>query len=277
MLNDSNNYKGLKVRTAANEIGDVEIDSEIGTVDDCLFDDLSWAVRYLTLETGGWLSGRRVLISPYSVSWIDWETRTVQLSLTKAQVEASPDIDTAAPVTRAQELEVLGYYNYPEYWSGPALWGQSLHPTDLEQPDGETYEAMEHRHEVESLHSHLRGAAIVKGYYIHAIDGELGHVKGFLIDDKQWAIRYLVVATRNWLPGTTVLVSPGWINNVSWEDSAVHVALTREAIKSAPPYTAETPLTRDYENSLYNHYGRPPYWIPKTNAASGAATNYYRP
>jgi hypothetical protein len=82
--------------------------------------------------------------------------------------------------------------------------------------------------------SHLRSTKAVTGYHIEALDGELGHVDGFIVDDESWAIRYMEVATRNWWPGKKVLVSPAWIERTSWEDSEVYVSLSRDAIKSAP-------------------------------------------
>ena len=111
------------------------------------------------------------------------------------------------------------------------------------------------------MDSHLRSAAFVNGYNIEAADGEIGHVDGFVLDDEAWAIRYMEVATRNWWPGKKVLVSPAWIDRVSWEDSCVFVALSREAIKDAPEYVESGSITREYENLLHSHYGRPPYWL----------------
>ena len=58
---------------------------------------------------------------------------------------------------------------------------------------------------------------------MEATDGEIGHVEGFVIDNEAWAIRYIEVATRNWLPGKKVLVSPAWIERVSWPESKVYV------------------------------------------------------
>jgi hypothetical protein len=112
----------------------------------------------------------------------------------------------------------------------------------------------------ESVDSHLRSSEAVTGYHVEAADGEIGHLDSFVIDDEAWAIRYVEVATRNWLPGKKVLVSPAWIEKVSWEDSKVSAGLTRETIQNAPEYLDSSPITRDYENRLYVHYGRPPYW-----------------
>ena len=113
----------------------------------------------------------------------------------------------------------------------------------------------------DSTDSHLRSTKAVAGYHIEATDGELGHLDGFIVDDQAWAIRYIEVATRNWWPGKKVLVSPAWIQQVSWDDSKVYVDLSREAIQSAPEFVDFTPITREYENRLHAHYGRPPYWL----------------
>ena len=109
--------------------------------------------------------------------------------------------------------------------------------------------------------SHLRSTIEVNSYNIQASDGEIGHVEDFIIDDETWAIRYLVIDTHNWWPGKKVLVSPQWIERVSWSDSKVFVNLSRESIKNSPEYTEESLITRDYETILYQHYKRQGYWV----------------
>jgi hypothetical protein len=106
----------------------------------------------------------------------------------------------------------------------------------------------------------LRSVRDVTGYYIQAIDGDIGHVEDFIVDDREWAIRYMVVDTRNWWPGKKVVVSPDWIRQVSWRESQVHVDLTRDALQSAPEYDPDLPLARDYESRLFQHHGRRGYW-----------------
>jgi sporulation protein YlmC with PRC-barrel domain len=100
----------------------------------------------------------------------------------------------------------------------------------------------------------------VSGYQIQALDGEIGHVEDFVIDDETWGIRYLIVDTRNWWPGKKVLVSPQWIERVSWDQSKVFANLLRETIKQAPEYDGSRPITRDYETRLHQHHHREGYW-----------------
>lgn len=252
MLRNTTLLKGLVIRAT---------DGELGTVDQFYFDDETWAVRYLTVETGGWLGGRQVLISPFSVVHTDWEANRMDVSLTKKQVEHSPEINTLQPVSRQHEAAFLGYYAYPYYWGGPYLWGPAFYPVGLASSTKTSAEAMPARVSRESADSHLRSSEAVTGYNIEAVDGEIGHVDGFVVDDEAWAIRYVEVATRNWWPGQKVLVSPDWVERVSWADSSVYVGLSREAIKNGPAYTDATPITREYENRLHLHYGRPPYWL----------------
>ena len=255
MLTNAAHLKGFSIRAT---------DGEIGTVDQFYFDDETWAIRYLTVDTGGWLGGRQVLISPFSVVQTDWQDRRLDVALTKAQVENSPDIDTHLPVSRQHEAAYLGYYGYPFYWGGPNLWGPAFQPAGLASPTTVSADAIADRISKESTDSHLRSSEAVKGYYIEAADGEIGHVDGFVVDDEAWAIRYIEVATRNWWPGKKVLVSPAWIARVSWTNSAVYVGLSREAIQTGPEYAESTAITREYENQLYLHYGRPPYWLHQT-------------
>jgi hypothetical protein len=185
----------------------------------------------------------------------------LDVALTKKQVEHSPEIDTHLPVSRQHEATYLGYYGYPYYWGGPYLWGPAFYPAGLSGLTMPSAEAIADRVRGESQDSHLRSTEAVTGYDIEASNGEIGHVDGFVVDDEAWAIRYMEVATRNWLPGKKVLVSPAWIERVSWMDSKVYVGMLREAIKDGPEYIESRPITREYEDRLHQHYGRPPYWL----------------
>ena len=252
MLTNTKHLKGFVIRAT---------DGELGTVEQFYFDDETWAIRYLVVETGGWLGGKLVLISPISVSHTDWEARRLDVALTKKQVENSPDIDTQKPVSRQHEAAFFGYYGYPYYWDGPNLWGSGLYPAGLALPITDSAIVTAGSVRTESMDSHLHSTDAVLGYHMGATDGEIGHLDGFVVDDEAWAIRYVEVSTRNWWPGKKVLVSPAWIERVSWTDAKVYAGLTQEAIKSGPEYDESIPITRDFENQLFVHYGRPPYWL----------------
>ncbi len=251
------------------------VDGPIGRVRDLYFDDAAWVIRYVVVDTGAWLSGREVLISPYSTGTADWEGRVLPAGISKEQVRQSPAIDTDKPVSRQHEMGYLGYYGYPYYWGGSGLWGAGIYPGSMlngtafagsdiaytravaaNARETTAADAAQRQHE----DPHLRSCETVKGYHIHASDGEVGHVSGFLIDEHSWAIQYLVVNTSNWWLGHEVLVAPEWIAEVSWLRAMVTVDLNREQIKSAPAYDSSMPLSRDAEAGIHRHYGRRGYW-----------------
>ena len=241
-------------------------DGPIGKVKDFYFDDEAWAVRYLVVDTSKWLGGRDVLISPYALGRPDWENETLPVNFTKEKVQNSPGVERHRPVSRQYEASYLDYYGFPYYWGGTGLWGQGFSPGALTGDVGfNPYDSNRGYLRAPTSHDgnedpHLRSCNSVRGHHIVASDGEIGHVAGFLVDDFTWSIRYLVIDTSNWWMGHQVLVSPEWIESVSWADSTVTVGLKRDAIKNAPPYDANQPFDRESEALLYRHYSRGGYW-----------------
>ena len=230
------------------------IDGELGTVKEFYFDDQHWTIRYLIAETGTWLTDRQVLISPYALTGVRVEERHINVNLTREQIEGSPAISNDKPVSQQFEDYYYEYFGWPTYYGGSLMWGAYPYiPHDLKK-------SREPNHHKKIWNPSLRSTKEVSKYYIQANDGEIGHVEDFIIDDKAWAIRYLVINTRNWLPGKKVLVSPQWIERVSWEEGKVFVGLSLETIKKSPEYSEELLLNRDYEAQLHEHYNRPGYW-----------------
>jgi hypothetical protein len=230
------------------------LDGEIGQVDEFYFDDQHWVMRYLVVNTGNWLTGRLVLISPYALKSIDSKAQHIGIDLNKLQIEESPPLNSDKPVSRQFEEAYYGYYGWPMYWAGPFMWGYSPY---IER-DRQYWIACSE--EKNGWDPHLRSTDDVSGYHLRATDGDIGHVEDFIIDDETWAIRYLVIATQNWWPGKKVLVSPRWIERISWDDSTVFINLPRETIRQSPEYTEDSILDRDYELRLHQHYERPAYW-----------------
>lgn len=248
-------------------------DGVIGHVRDFYFDDKSWVIRYLIVETGTWLSSRKVLISPIAIDHPNWAEKILPVAITKEQVKNSPDIDTEKPVTRQHEMRYLGYYGYPSYWGDVGLWGRGMYPCMLipgyggiapapnamqSEADKAYAQAEAARHQNDD--PHLRSCKEVIGYQIHAIDGEIGHVLDLLVDEETWAVRYIVVETSNWWLGQRVIFAPQWIQNVSWADSKVYVNVSRQAVKEAPPYDSAAKMNRNQEMGVHEHYGSPGYW-----------------
>ncbi len=240
------------------------LDGEIGKVTEVYFDDEKWVIRYLIVDTGTWLAERKVLISPYSVMHPMQVDGPIRLMLNREQVKHSPDVDTHQPVSRRHESEVLRHYSYPDYWVGADLWGMGgfpflplmpVVPAVPSAPPSNLHVQMP----AEDVH--LRSSDHVTGYDIQATDGNIGHVVDFVFDEDSWALRYLVVDTRNWWPGgRKVLISPQWIKSISWELRSVSVHMTCEQIKASPEFDDRLVLSRDYEQRLYAAYGKPGYW-----------------
>ena len=248
MLRSAKDMLGCKVHAADGKIGDVE---------DVYFEDLGWTVRYVVVDTGNWLPGRLVLISPLSVALgeQDWSKQVLPVCLTKEQVEKSPSADADKPVSRQHEIELNEYYGWPVYWpTFPAavLQGE-MRPAAASRGGKDGFGK-------EEGDPHLRSMKVLKGYYIEAEDGEIGHVEDFIVDTEDWTVRYMVVDTRNWLPERKVLVAPAWVKAVKWGDKKVQVEFPRETIRESPEFDPSQPVNRKYEARLYDYYGRSSYW-----------------
>jgi hypothetical protein len=247
MLRSEKELRGYTIRA---------IDGGIGKVHELYFDDLAWIVRYLVVDTGNWLPGRKVLLWPGVLDQPDWETRTLPVKLSKEQVECSPGIGTDEPVSRQMETDLHTYYGWAPYWQR-GVPGFGLGSAAAAQMIARLAE--EEEEELES-DPHLRSSREVIGYRIRARDGEIGHVEDFIVDDEAWNVRYLVIDTRNWLPGRKVMLVPTWTEQVSWVERKVYVDLGRETVKNSPKFDPSVPVNREYEIRLYDYYGRPKYW-----------------
>ena len=251
MLNKAKTLKGFKLHG---------LDGELGEVKEFYFDDKHWVIRYLVANTGNWLADRLVLISPYALGAVKKEDQQIAIDLTKKQIEDSPSLNSDKPVSRQFEEVYYGYYEWPAYWDGPYSWG--IYPYIVRDRD----QWKKTNSGEKAWDPHLRSTREVSGYHIQATDGEIGHVADFIIDDETWAVRYLIIDTRNWWPGKKILISPQWIERVSWSELKVFVNLPRETVKRSPEYTEESLLTRDYEIGLHRHYNRQGYWVDEPNA-----------
>jgi hypothetical protein len=238
-------------------------DGTIGTVADFLFDDTTWKVRWLVIDCGTWLTGRKVLIHPSAISRADLEHQRFLVTLTKAQVEKSPDLAEDEPVSQQMENQLYTYYGWDPLWSGPylgAMPGAMAWPYMAPPYFGLGLSAGEAHGGRPSLHGadpHLRSVDEVTGYRIHAVDGEIGHIENFMIDDADWSIHYFIVDTRNWWFGKRVLISPLAVKSIDWFDRRVALDVSREKVKSSPPWDPLEAFNRDYAKRLHSHYGWP--------------------
>jgi uncharacterized protein YrrD len=255
MLNSVLHINGSKI---------IAKDGEIGHVTEAYFDDDNWTIRYLVVDTGTWLSGREVLISPYAVVQPVGSGKQIAVALTQKQVSDSPTIETHLPVSRRHEREMSRYYAFPAYWEGGELWAMSalpLVPAPLPTTVETEAAAAAREADVPAEDVHLRSSANVTGYDMQATDDSIGHVSDFIFDDESWAVRYLVVDTRNWWPGgKKVLIATQWIERIDWADKTVFTTLTRDEVKASPAYDEAQIISRDYEARLHASYSRADYW-----------------
>jgi uncharacterized protein YrrD len=238
-------------------------DTDIGKVCDFYFDDKLWTIRYIVVDTGLILPGRKVLISPLALLHPAWSPLHLRVNLTSDQINNSPSVDVHKPISRQHEAEHRKYYGWPDYWEGDGLWGSWPSPEALARASAESARIktkVKNRKKAASNDAHLRSVHEVIGYHINATDGEIGHLEDFLFDDETWQIRYAIVDTKNWWPGKKILLRPQWIERVSWAEREIYAKLSRESIQKAPEWNPDKPFSREYELKLHKHYGYAPDW-----------------
>lgn len=239
-------------------------DGNVGSIHDVFFNGALWNVRYMVVDTGTWLSGAKVLLSPSVVQQCDWQAGKVNVNLTTDQVQKSPGILADAPISRQLEEQLAKHYNWPVYW------GMGVSGTPMPEPDAAVAAgavAVEAEKELISEDRPvLRSALEVKGYDIEGTDGEIGYVEDFIMeqgrpgDEEPWVLRYMLANTGSWWPGKSVLVAPQWVEKIRWSERKVHVGLPQESFKNAPAFDPSAPVNRQYEEHLYDFHGRERYW-----------------
>jgi sporulation protein YlmC with PRC-barrel domain len=247
MIRSLNELEGYTLRA---------LDGDIGRCSDFLFDDSQWTVRYMVADTGRWLPGRKILISPAFLETADWDSRRFPIRLTRSQIENGPPLDSDAPVSLRYERAYHDFFATTYYGMGSGLWGNYPGPGMLVPPGGQNPPA-----EVPEPHqeaTQVRSVREVTGYRIAAEEGEgAGHVEDLLVDDTTWTLRYLVI-DRSRLPfSRKVLLAVEWIEDVDWVDRTLRVGVTEAKIAEAPEYDPREPVNEAKETVLYDYYGRP--------------------
>ena len=217
-------------------------DATIGCVEDVYFDAEWWGVRYFVVRTGNWLRGREVLISPRAIRPGAWSGEVIPTNLSREQIEKSPPVDTGYPVSRHYELAHAAHYRDDPYWNGPhsragGPFGMLLGTAQL-QPgnEGRQLEAIAEREIEAAERSHLRSGAEVVGYDIAAMDGTIGTVEDFLIDDENWRVGYLLVDKRNWVASGHVLIPVEALDCIDWGAGLVRLTMTRDEVTRSAGY-----------------------------------------
>ena len=233
-------------------------DGNLGFVSDILFDDASWTLRWLVVDTGNWLPGRQVLLPVSALGQPDRNLRILPINLTKQQVKDSPEIDTDKSVSRQHEAHIFDFYGLDPYWGG------GLYPLSnaMAVPFLAPLPPAEHKPEdaavatisADEEDQHLRSVAAVTGYHMHATDGQIGHAADFLVDVDTWAIRYIKVDTQNWWPGLLVLIAPNLVRKIDWAERLIDINADRQKVKGSPPYHADMTVDGAYDEKFMTYY-----------------------
>ena len=217
MMHSIHRHYGEKLRA---------LDGDIGHVRDFYFDDQAWAVRYLVADTGRWLTGRLVLLSPHALGDLAATGKALPVKLTREQIEESPSIDEHKPVYRQHEEEYHRHYGYPYYAQRSPLWGLAGYPVLVPPPRSVDLERKQ-------IDSHLRSTRHVKGYKVEATDGAAGELEDFVIDGTTWLIRAVVIKSGDWNSGENLTMPVAFVSRISYGDSTVYLDATRDALIQA--------------------------------------------
>lgn len=193
-------------------------DGEIGTVKDFYFDDQNWNIRYLVVETGNWLFGRRVLISPFAVQSVSEDQKLLKVNMTKDQVKSSPTIDTNLPVSKQMEKKLNDYYAWPYY--GGAGMG---YPTTGMVKVARVIKA--DAVEDSKADKHLRSYKHVRDYTVYNPDGYLGETVDFLVNTADWTLPHLIIEMAEPRIGELLLIATDNIASIDFSTYAVSVML----------------------------------------------------
>jgi len=229
MLNRAKMLKGYKLES---------LDDEIGRIKEFYFDDQHWVIRYLVADTGNWLTDKLVLISPLALSALNKEQQKIEINLKKKQIEDSPFFDRN--ISWNFEELYYEYYGWPMYWDGPYIWGP--YPQIMHYHE----KWWIHTQEMKKCNFQLCTTNDVIGHHIHSENIRIGNIEDFIIDDETWVIHYLIIDAQNWLPGKKVIVSPKWIEHISWKESKVFIHLPQKNIKLLPEYSEESMMMDNF-------------------------------
>lgn len=244
MKHSLKNLKGYSVETA---------DGMKGKIKDFLFDEDTWAVRYIDADFGNLFKDKRIILPVDVIIETSWKHHRFTLNISKEKIEKSPSPQDKPTVSREYEKQLVKYYGFPFYWSTggivPAPPGSYYPVRPLNVPQNKISE--------KDLNTKLRSFREVEGYQIRAIDDTLGHVEDIMIDDTDWQLVYLIIDTSNWLPWSKkVMLAINWLEEISYVKGEVKINLNTDTIKSAPDFDTNQPIEMAYERALSDYYQR---------------------
>lgn len=258
MLRKMSSLKGFKVQG----LGD-----ELGKLTDFYFDQHHFILRYLVIDTGNWLNSNKMLVSTTALEDIDYQSREILINLSAEELEDGPELNCNKPISKLMEEKLTNHFNWPVYWLNPYPSGGPTVQSGTQMREKllnfRKLTDQEKQNQEKEIESNLRSFNEIKGYHIQAEDKEFGHLKDLFFDEENWIIRYLLIDTRNILPGKDVLIAPEWLQNISWNNQKLYLNKPKTEIKNAPEYIegkSDHLVNPSYEEKLYNHYEEIKYW-----------------
>ena len=218
-------------------------DGEVGKIEETYFDDRNWMIRYLVVQTGQWLSGRKVLISPLAFDRSKWEGGTFPVSLTKKQIMNSPDVNTNGPLSLQHTKSLNEYYLWQPFTDNEFYVPVHGDPPDLtEKPPVNTSSAD---------NIHLRSTRETRGFRIYATDGEIGFVHGFIVEDESWKIIYLLVVAKSIFGDQKILISVQDIRKVKWNESKIYLDISVKAVEQCRIFDGSMVVDHDKVSTVF--------------------------
>lgn len=255
-------------------------DGEIGKVKDVLFDDRTWRVRYLVIDTAKWLPGKKVIIAPQTFrSSPRSDDYSLTTTLTKQEIKGSPELRTDLPVYRQYEEAIHTYYGWTPYWSIPmTVAGWPYPDVSIFSPERSRYYYPQPWQRLvfnrrEHFDAHLRSAKEIMGYKIGTIDREeFGEVENFILNSDEWYVFDLVLGSNRWLPGGQhVTCSPLLVNSISVSKKLLEVSLDKNTLINGPQFSEET-YGRPYREQVVAHYAK--QYLPSDISRDNYAEQY---
>jgi hypothetical protein len=259
-------------------------DGYLGPLRDIYFDDGEWTFRYLVIEIAEPDTTSRYLISPLSIKQISFERKEIYIRLDQEKIINSPEIDVNLPISRQNEIALRRYYEWPVYWGETEFLDTPPHSglekplipfdterfadeppeflsdendelTGIEPIDDELLETdFAHSEEDVTYNSELRSYIELLGYRIQCTDSDSSFIADLIYDDIDWIIKYIVLNLGNSLTNELILMTLHWVNGINWSKSRMLVTLDQQQLNSAPRYTKNQKITKEYEKNIFDYY-----------------------
>ena len=239
MLLSIKHLKGFRIEGA---------DGDVGHVDSFLFEDDSWNVRYLVVDTGPFVFGKKVLLSPYCITDLDKSGLVVNLKVD--DIRHSPLIDTDQPVSRHMEKQLHQFYRWPYYWDVTP----TADPTFLSP--GYSDENGEHTEDSgQETNPHLRSSAEVIGYRVLAWNRHIGSVNDMIVNTEEWHVPFTVIETTYMTKHKKVLFVNHQVKKILWDNKLFMIDISREDFDLLPKFDPHEPINHINKEILYDYYG----------------------